>query len=303
MTTKKIMVYGIVLLSMLFWSLTYIWYKIVFTELQPITVMTFRLGISAMFMGLFTKAIGKWQHPNKKDTLWFIALSFFQPFLYFLFESHGVNLVSSTISAIIISTIPLFTPIVAYLFLKQKISILNLIGILISFFGVLMVVLGKSLRFDGSVFGIILLSGAVISALGYAVIIVRLTGRYNSFFIISMQNIFGLLFFLPLFFIFEIDDFSKAAFTSEIVINLLYLALLGSSLAYVFFTYSIKQLGITTASLFTNVIPIFTAALAFYFLGEKLSVFKFIGICIVVIGLFLGQTKLNTARNKTKKKS
>ena len=289
MSVKNLMVYGIVILSMLFWSMTYIWYKIVFEELNPITVMTFRLGISALFLIIFSKIIGKLQIPTKTDFYWFILLSIFQPFLYFLAESYGVSLVSSTISAVIISTIPVFTPIVAYLFLNEKISKTNVIGILVSFIGVLMVILGKNLHFEGSVIGILLLFGAVLSTLGYAVIIVRLTKKYNSFTIISWQNLFGWILFLPLFFIFDFKHFQSANFTATIIVNLLYLALLGSTVAYIFFTYSIKNLGITKASLFANLIPIFTAIFAYYMLNEHLTYFKVFGIFIVVAGLLLSQ--------------
>jgi len=292
MSGKKLMVYGIVILSMLFWSMTYIWYKIVFEVLNPITVMVFRLGISTIFLLIFSKLIGKLQLPHKKDFIAFIMLSIFQPFLYFLAESYGVSLVSSTVSAVIISTIPVFTPIVAYFFLNDKISKLNIFGILVSFVGVLMVVLGKDLHFDGSLLGILFLCGAVASALAYAVIIVKLTNKYSTFTIISWQNLLGTLWFLPLFFIFDYEHFIHAQITKTTIINLLYLALLGSSVAYICFTYAIKKLGITQASLFTNLIPIFTAAFAYFMLNETLSVFKSSGIIVVVAGLFLGQARL-----------
>lgn len=297
MSLKNLMVYGIVILAMFFWSMTYIWYKIVFAELNPITVMTFRLGISTVLLFLFSFLIGKLKIPYKADLLWFILLSFFQPFLYFLAESYGVSLVSSTVSAVIISTIPVFTPIAAYLFLKQTISKLNIAGILVSFVGVLMVVLGRDLHFDGSIKGIVFLFCAVLSALGYAVIIGKLTHKYSTFTLISWQNALGFIWFLPLFFIIDFEHFKQAEFTQPIILNLIYLAVLGSSVAYIFFTYGIKHLGITKASLFTNLIPIFTAALAFYYLGEQLTLFKFAGIIIVISGLLLGQIKLKT-KNK-----
>lgn len=297
MSLKNLMVYGIVILAMFFWSMTYIWYKIVFEELNPITVMTFRLGLSTVLLLLFSLLIGKLKIPYKSDYLWFILLSFFQPFLYFLAEGYGVSLVSSTVSAVIISTIPVFTPIAAYLFLKQTISKLNIAGILVSFAGVLMVVLGQQLHFDGSMKGIIFLFCAVFSALGYAVIIGKLTHKYSSFTIISWQNALGFIWFLPLFFIVDLQHFKQAEFSQAIIVNLIYLAVLGSSVAYIFFTYGIKNLGITKASLFANLIPIFTAALAYYLLGEQLSIFKFTGIIVVISGLFLGQIKFKAKIN------
>ncbi len=300
MTLKKLMVYGIVILSMAFWSMTYVWYKIVFKELTPISVMTIRLAFSAIFLLLFSKFTKRLSFPDKKDFLWFLLLSFFQPFLYFLGESHGANLVSPTISAVIISTIPVFTPFATYLFYGEKISVFNVMGIFLSFLGVMLVLFGNELHFYGSTQGIMLLFGAVLSALGYAVIIVKLTNKYNSFTIISWQNLFGALYFLPLFFFVDWHNFTQANFTKEIIVNLAYLAFFGSTVAYVFFTYSIKHLGIVKASMFTNIIPVFTAIFAFVVLGNKIDVAKGIGIGIVLTGLFLSQ--LNS-RKKVKVKS
>jgi len=252
------------------------------------------LGISSVLLFIFSKLIGKLQIPSKTDFYWFIVLSFFQPFLYFLAESYGVSLVSSTVSSVIIATIPVFTPLVAYVFLHNKISKLNIAGIFVSFVGVLMVVLGRELHFDGSIKGIVLLFCAVFSALGYAAIIGKLTHKYSTFTIISWQNLFGLIFFLPLFFAIDYEHFKQAEFSQPIILNLVYLAVLGSTVAYIFFTYGIKNFGITKASLFANLIPIFTAALSYFILNEHLTFFKFLGILVVISGLFLGQTKFKT---------
>lgn len=296
MAIKKILIYGMLILSMLFWAMTYIWYKFVFQELNPISVMLIRLSFSAIFMFLFSLFIKKLRFISKSDFVWFLLLAFFQPFIYFLAEAHGVNLVSSTISAVIISTIPVFTPLATYIFYKEKVSKYNILGIFISFFGVLAVVLGKDLNFSGSVFGIFLLCGAVFAALGYAVIIVKLTNKYNPFTIISWQNLLGALFFFPIFLIFDRKYFVQANFTPSLIKNLIYLSLFGSSLAYLFFTYAIKYLGVIKASMFTNIIPIFTAILAFYVLHDTIDLVKWLGIFIVLCGLYLSQ--INKKKNK-----
>jgi len=283
------MVYGIVILSMVFWAMTYVWYKIVFTELGPISVMTIRLVFSALFMLMFSKITKRLSIPNKSDFLLFLLLSLFQPFFYFLAESYGVSMVSSTISAVIISTIPVFTPFIAYFFFKEKVTLFNIAGILLSFIGVLAVVLGKNLHFSGSILGIFLLFAAVLAALAYGVIIVKLTGKYNSFTIISWQNLFGAMYFLPLFFIFDWNNFIDANFTKQIILNVIYLAFFGSSLAYVFFTFAIKNLGLVKASMFTNVIPVFTAIFAFFVLDETIDAVKGLGIGIVLMGLYMSQ--------------
>jgi drug/metabolite transporter (DMT)-like permease len=251
--------------------------------------MTFRLGISSILLFLFAFFTRKLEKVANSDKLRLVLLSFFQPFLYFLFESYGVSMVSATISAVIISTIPAFTPVVSYLFLFDRFSKYNVFGIILSFVGVLFVVFGRNLIFEGSWLGVSLLFGAVASALAYSLVIVKLTNKYSSFTIISWQNSIGTLLFLPLFFIYEYENFTNTNFSPVVVFNLLYLAVFGSSVAYVLFTYSIKQLGIARASMFTNVIPVFTAMFAYIFLNESLSVVKWSGIVLVLMGLIFSQ--------------
>ncbi len=293
MFTQNLKVYAIVTLAMLFWSLTYVWYKVVFETLNPVSVMVFRLSFSGVFLLVVARIRGRFKVPLAADWGWFLLLALFQPFLYFLCESYGVSLVTTTISAVIISTIPVFTPIMAYLFYGHKISRFNLLGLVVSFAGVLLVVLGRQFHFDGSVTGILLLSGAVLAALGFSVVIIKLMPHYSTFTIIGWQNILGAIMFLPLFFILDWPTFSLEALTPRIVLNLFYLALFGSSAAYVCFTYGIKHLGVSKASMFTNTIPVFTAIFAYLGLGETIDVVQGLGIAIVLAGLFMGQTNGN----------
>jgi drug/metabolite transporter (DMT)-like permease len=291
MQKQKVLVYILVSMAMLCWSLTYIWYKVVFTALGPMSVMTFRLSFSAILMFLFAYFAGKLNKVHRSDIKWFALLSFFQPFLYFLFEGYGVSKVSATLASVIIATIPVFTPFIARLFFSERLSIFNYLGIILSFIGVTLVSLGRQLQFNGSPLGILLLFGAVASSLGYVVLIVKLTTRYNSFTIIGWQNMFGALFFIPLFFIFEFPTIQLQAINIRIILNLIYLSVFGSTIAYILFTYSIKKIGITRSSLFTNIIPVFTGIFSYWFLDEHLDIWRVLGIVIVLTGLFLSQIK------------
>ena len=130
---------------------------------------------------------------------------------------------------------------------------------------------------------------AVLTAVGYTLMVKKLTERYSAFTITTYQNIFGALLFLPLFLVFELRDFSLADITLKAALNLGYLAIFGSSLAFIFFNYAVKVLGAARTELFTNIIPVLTAVFAFLMLGEPLGLQKMIGISIVLTGLFLSQ--------------
>ncbi|MEA3318193.1 MAG: DMT family transporter, partial [Bacteroidota bacterium] len=235
-----------------------------------------------------------------KDFKYFALVTFYQPFLYFIGESYGVKLVSSTLSAVIISTIPLFTVIVSSYFYKEKITKMNITGIILSVIGVSLVIFNKDENLMASPLGISMLFLAVLAGIAYSIVIKKLSHKYNSITIVTYHNIIGIFYFLPLFFIFDYKDFSHTGFSIDAWVPLLELAIFGSSFAFIFFTYAIKKLGITSANAFTNMIPVFTAIFAFYVLDETLNLLKIVGILIVICGLFLSQIKTSTLKEKLK---
>jgi drug/metabolite transporter (DMT)-like permease len=70
---------------------------------------------------------------------------------------------------------------------------------------------------------------------------------------------------------------------------ILQLAVFASCGAFILFAYSVKNMGITRANVFSNSIPVFTAVFSFMILGEKLTAQNITGMAIVIAGLFMSQ--------------
>jgi drug/metabolite transporter (DMT)-like permease len=277
---------------MVFWSFSFIWYKEVFVYYKPITLVFLRLVISSVFLFAITYSMRRLDRVKLRDMKYFLLLAFFEPFLYFIGESFGISLISSTLAAVIVSTIPLFSPIGAYYFYKERLTPMNFLGIVVSIVGVAMVIFHRGFgAIDANPLGIALMFLAVFAALGYSIMIKKLTGKYNVLSIITYQNSIGALFFLPLFALFEYNHFLSVQISWPVVLPLLKLGIFASSVAFVLFTYSIKHLGITKANIFTNTIPVLTAVFAYFWLGETLSVVMMAGILVVIFGLFLSQIR------------
>lgn len=282
-------IYGALILSMIFWSFSFVWYRLVFEFYKPMTVIILRLLISSVILIIFTLMIKKLQKLRKEDIWKMIALSFFQPFLYFFGESLGMQYVSATTGAVVISVIPLVTPIAAYLFLNERLGWMNYFGLFFSFTGVALVIFENNFTLNAPLKGVLFLLLAVVAAVAYSVYLIKLTNRYNTLTIITYQNTIGIFYFLPFFLIFEYKHFSQVPITRDLVIPMLELAIFASSFAFILFTYGIKKLGISKANTFSNLIPVFTAVFAFYRLGEDLNLQKIVGIFVVMGGLFLSQ--------------
>ena len=228
-----------------------------------------------------------------KDYSTFLLLAFFEPFLYFVGESYGLKYISSTMAAIIVSTIPLFSPLAAFKFHGESISLRNFAGILLSFLGVSIVVFDSSFNLTASPLGVALEFLAVASAIGYTTVLVSLTKRYNAPTIVTVQNFIAIFYFLPFWLFFESKEFINTSFDGTAFWAIVKLAVFASVMAFILFTYSLKKLGINKSNMFINMIPVLTAVFAWIILGDTMNLRKITGILVVICGLFIAQVKMN----------
>jgi len=294
MKNKDYLAFGSALGAMFFWSFSFVWFKIAFLGYNPLTIVIFRLTIAAVLITIIAALLKRLQKPTRKDLRLFVLMAFFEPFIYFLGESYGLKYVSPTVAAVIVSTIPLFTPLVVLYFHKEKVNWMNIAGLLFSFVGVGFVVLNGSFQLDASPLGVGLEFMAVFAAIAYTIVLKNLASKYNTLTIIAYQNIIGILFFLPIWLIVDFNTFINTPFHAQAFRAIILLAIFSSTLAFVFFTQSVRQIGITRSNTFINLIPVFVAILSFFILKEELGTQKIIGIIIVVAGLFLAQIKRKT---------
>jgi drug/metabolite transporter (DMT)-like permease len=285
----NVKVMGSLLLSMIFWAFSFVWIKQAFISFNPLTIIFFRLVLSAGLMYTILKVFGLFNRVQKHDLKWFGLLAFFEPFLYFVGESFGLKVVPSTMGAVIVSTIPLFAPVAERLFFKTRLSWLNWFGIGISFLGVLIIIFEEDLSLNAPLYGILLVFLAVFAAIGYAVVLRKIPRHYNAVTIITYQNFIGIFYFLPFFLYFEWGDLMQADISSDSILAVLQLAVFASSIAFILFTYSIRVVVIAKANVFVNLIPVFTAFFAWWILDESLTLKKMIGIVVVIGGIFISQ--------------
>ena len=288
MKKDKILIYMTAVLATLFWSFSFVWFKQAFLVYKPITVVFLRLVAATILLNIYIKISGKKQIIDRKDFKLFLLLAFFEPFCYFLGESFGLTFVSATVAAIIIATIPLFTPFFTYFLLREKLTVYGFLGLLISFFGVLLIVT-KDYSGVTTIKGVILMFIAVFSAIGYGILVKKLTVRYSGFTIVKWQNLIGMIYFIPVFFIFESSHFFSVQPDLGAIIVILELAIFASTMAFILITYVIKKIGLINANIFANLIPVFTAVIAYFILKESFDIKKIIGILIVICGLFISQ--------------
>jgi drug/metabolite transporter (DMT)-like permease len=239
-----------------------------------------------------TRIIRKDLRLEKKDYRYMALLSFFEPFCYFLGEGFGMQHVSPTTGAIIISTIPLITPFVLMLMnLKETIHFKNFLGMMISFAGIILVVTSDNASFAASLKGVSLLFVAVISAIFFSIILKKVGNRYNSMVIVFWQNIFSVLYFMPLFLALELESFMASSHEPAAYLAIIKLGTFPSTISFILFIPVVTYLGATKANAFANIIPVITAIFSYFYLGEQFSLLKILGVAAVITGLFFSQMR------------
>lgn len=278
-------------LAMIMWGLSFIWSTQVYRNLNPTATIFLRLVVATIFFTAILFIFGLNEKVKKEHLGLFALAAMFEPFLYFIFEGYGLKNTSPIIGAAIIAMIPLVTPIAASVFLKERLSPMNILGLIVSFLGVMVMLINKDLEFVASTKGVLFLFSAVVVAVGYSISLVKLTKLYKPLTITWMQNIIGMIYFIPLTIIMERFEPSNFASIGSYIVPLLCLGVFCSAIAYSLWAFAFSRLGASKANVYSNLIPVFTGIFSFILGIEAFASNKLIGIVMVVIGLIFSQLK------------
>jgi len=289
---SKVLTYIASIFAITLWGMSYIWTDKLIALNIPIFYFVFvRILMAGLVLFLFNTAYGRIKRIQRQDLPKFLLLAFFEPFIYFICETFGLKLTGSpTLSAMVIAIIPIFSIGAGIIFFKEKVNFINIIGILFSLVGIVMVAMAKGSLGEHFIWGIVLLLIAVISEVGHASITKSLAGNYSSQIIVMYQFLIGAIYLFPLFIWKGIDGFNmEVYFSAEVWYPLICLAILCSSLAFSLWVSTIKNLGVAKSSIFSALIPVAAAIIAWVLGHEYLNSRQWIGIVISTAGVILSQ--------------
>ena len=241
---------------------------------------------------------------NKKTVLSIITVSIFQPVLYFLFETYGLSLSTSSEAGLMIALIPIFVTILSAIILKEKPVFLQVIFILLSVSGVVLIEVFKSgLRFESSL-GFALLLLAVISAAMFNIASRHAAKDYRPAEITYMMMLIGAIVFNSIYLRYLIvnkdvvnyfTNFSKI----NVVLPVLYLGGIASIIGFFLVNYSLSKLPAHISSIYSNIATIIAVIAGAIFLKEKIEYYHIIGGLMIIGGVY-GAARINYLRNRRK---
>ncbi len=301
---NKVFVYAALVLSTVFWGISFILTKELFLTEEHMTVtilIALRLAIATAVM-VPTLALTRQLQPLRRgrgkglmallrgDLKWFLLLTLCEPFIYHLCETSGVQLVSGSLASVVIATIPLFVPFGMWFAYRKRIGLRLIVGIVLSLIGI-GVMLGSSLLNPSADLGrgLLFLSGAVVIAVVYTLLLVRVVDHYNPIVVTTWQNIIGLVYFLPLVLTLDGSQLPLLSYSPRMLGLLLVLGICCSTLAYAGYNLGVRVLGASEACVFNNAIPVFSLIAAIIIGQETFSWSNLGGMAIVIAGVVLAQ--------------
>jgi drug/metabolite transporter (DMT)-like permease len=292
---------------MLIWAGAGIAVKQALLVFSPLTLIVLRFSLAVLFMLLIglifrgNEVVGL-QRIERKHLPLFLLGGLLQPFLYFIFETYTYqSFTSPTIAEALLSTQPILAPIFAFILLREQVTKYNILGILISTGGMLLLLLTGTTSFSiGNPWGVLLAILTVSCSVGYSVVLRRIPTHYSSLTIVFyVQSISLILFYLLWSGELLLDpsqcvnlEVQSVRNYAKPVLSIVYLSLFASVTAFILFCFTVRYIGVTRANIFNNIRPVFTAILMLLIFSEQLPITKWIGIIVIIIGLFISQKEI-----------
>jgi len=277
------------LLTAVFWGGTFVAGRSLAQNVGPFSAAFFRFAIASVFLVLLAwKVEGKITLIKKRQILPVFLLGLTGVFCYNLFFFKGLKLIEASRAAIIIANNPIFITLFSAIFFKEKLNTLKITGILISVSGAIIAIsrgdvleiLQGNLGLGEFYIFLCVVSWVIFSLLGKVVM-----ADLSPLSSVTYSSITGtILLFAPALregladcIYYSISDWW----------NIFYLGFFGTVLGIVWFYEGINQIGPTKAGLFINFVPISAILLAFFILGEPLTLSLLIGTILVTCGVYL----------------
>jgi drug/metabolite transporter (DMT)-like permease len=273
---------------MIFWGLSFVATKMALESFPTFTLVfaRFTIGSCIFLASMFFYGLPRL---TKKAHGKVLLTALFEPGLYFVFETIGLQHTTAPKASLIIATVPVAVVVFAAVFLGERSSLWSLLGISISLAGIAVLVRGDPdfrLALGGHLLGDLLIFGAVLSAALYIVCARDLGRNHSAFEITSMQTLYGTIFFAPAF-LWELPDVQWSAISTRSLAALIYLAVFATVAAFLFYNYALTRVPAPKAAVFINGIPVVTAIAAWILLGETLTMLQAWGGLLVLVGVYL----------------
>ncbi len=278
-------IHALLALTMFIWAGSFIFIKVGLRELDPYNLAFYRFLIASPLIFLWVFLKGKIVPLRLSDLPYIAVLALSGVSLLYVFQFVALEYTTATNAAILINTSALFVAV--WGFMKGEASVRKIVGVLISFAGVILIESKGTLNFFTSrtFLGDVLMivDGALWAV--YTVLGSKMLLKYDHETLTAYSFALGTLFLIPFVLWTGISNIVLAG--PETVVALLYLSVLCSVFAYAVWYYALSNSDSTSVAVYVYLVPLFTAIFAYYALDEVPDIFTAVGGMITIAGVYL----------------
>ena len=277
---------GLMLVTSLLWGGNFVVAKTLVAHASPMTLTLVRWLIAVIVLLPFVWWKEKKLVPANAALVPLFLMGITGVALFNIFQFLALERTTSTNAGLISTMNTMSIALFSFAFLKEKINGLQLLAMVLSLIGVVLV-LSKGdwqllWHFQLNTGDLWMVAAVCVWGL-YSVCSKWAMQTTSPLMATLYAGLFGVLILVP----FTITDFTFSEIDSSFILSLLYTGVISTVVCMVFWNIGVQQLGATTSGIFLNFNPIFTALLAFLFVGEQLSWLQGIGGIIVILGCYL----------------
>ncbi|EVF34112.1 DMT family transporter [Staphylococcus aureus] len=278
------------LFNIILWGSAFPMIKIALNDFSAESLSAFRLILATIILLPFV-IIKKLPTPELRDIPVIFILGFCGFVIYHTALNFGETLISAGISGILVSTTPIFSSALAYIFLKEHFSKWNWLSSLVAFIGISIISISKDDYTTINVLGVFIILLASFSESLYFTFQKKYIEKYG-FIAFTLYTIMASSPFMLIFIPEIINDIHGATFTS--IVSVLYLAIFPTIIPYVLLAYIVKSVGVSDATMSLYLTPIVSLLLSYLLLDELPTTLAIIGGIITLLGVSLSNFFQNT---------
>lgn len=278
------------------WGTTFVSTKVLMLNgLSPAQIFTLRFSIAYVLMLTFNHR--RLFADSWKDEVKMALLGITGGSLYFLSENEAMNFTTTTNTSLIVCSCPLFATLLVRLVYRDsnRINIVQLLGSLLAFVGMVIVVLNGRFVLHLSPLGDALAFTACVCWAIYSLLMKSVSGDYSAAFITRKVFFYGVLTIIPYYFIIPGFPSWEVFARPQVIGNLLFLGCLASMICFLTWNWCIAKLGAVKATNWVYFNPITTMIFASWVLDEEITPYFLMGAACILAGMYVADKKTQTA--------
>jgi len=292
---NEIKAYIILILATFFWAGNFIVGKVAtLFEIPPISLNFYRWFFAWIVLAPFTmRQVILSKSIIKKNIFSILIMSFTSISVFNSAVYYGLNYTQVLNGVLLISTIPILIIVISSIFKTEKINILQILGVLVSLSGVIIIItkmeLQKLLHFQLNK-GDLWILVAMLSWSIYSIIIKEKKINLKPFVLLQTLITFGVIMLIPFYFL-EISSGKHIPINIPVFLIIAYVVLFAGIGAYIFWNKAVMTIGPNRSGVFLHLMPVFSSIMAIGLLGESFAKFHLVGALFIVTGIFLSSRK------------